>query len=197
MSSRRFPLGHGGEAARGDVSSTSIPALPAPVQLLICTSSSCGLRHRFPGRDRSLHHRERARISRTTSSTTQMPRRSSMTTSRTPRIRRFVQRMGSRQGRVRHLVMVVQGRRGGALSGPARDLLRRASFGAWHYPPGPSSSIPALQDSQVRIPDPKRHYSRYTPEMVEETCGIPQDLFLKVADALPLEFGPRAEPPRS
>jgi len=30
----------------------------------------------------------------------------------------------------------------------------------------------------------KKHYSRYTPEMVEEICGIPQDLFLKVAEAL-------------
>ena len=30
----------------------------------------------------------------------------------------------------------------------------------------------------------RRHYARYTPEMVEETCGIPQELFLKVAEAL-------------
>jgi formate dehydrogenase major subunit len=30
----------------------------------------------------------------------------------------------------------------------------------------------------------KRHYSRYTPEMVEEVCGIPQDLFRKVAETL-------------
>jgi formate dehydrogenase major subunit len=30
----------------------------------------------------------------------------------------------------------------------------------------------------------KRHYSRYTPEMVEETCGIPRTLFLKVAEEL-------------
>src|SRR3954452_15234226 len=30
----------------------------------------------------------------------------------------------------------------------------------------------------------KRHYARYTPEMVEQTCGIPQDLFLEVANAL-------------
>ena len=30
----------------------------------------------------------------------------------------------------------------------------------------------------------KRHYSRYTPEMVEETCGVPKDLFLKVAETL-------------
>ncbi|MDQ1489296.1 MAG: formate dehydrogenase major subunit [Actinomycetota bacterium] len=30
----------------------------------------------------------------------------------------------------------------------------------------------------------KRHYSRYTPEMVEEICGVPRELFLRVADAL-------------
>src|SRR5437588_622406 len=30
----------------------------------------------------------------------------------------------------------------------------------------------------------RRHYARYTPEMVEQVCGIPQDLFLKVAEAL-------------
>ncbi|NAZ76139.1 molybdopterin-dependent oxidoreductase [Kineococcus sp. T13] len=29
----------------------------------------------------------------------------------------------------------------------------------------------------------KRHFSRYTPEMVEEVCGIPQDLFEEVAEA--------------
>ena len=30
----------------------------------------------------------------------------------------------------------------------------------------------------------KRHYQRYTPEMVQKTCGIPQELFLKVAETL-------------
>lgn len=30
----------------------------------------------------------------------------------------------------------------------------------------------------------KRHYRRYTPEMVEQVCGIPQELFAKVCDAL-------------
>lgn len=30
----------------------------------------------------------------------------------------------------------------------------------------------------------KRHYARYTPQMVEEICGIPQDLFEQVAEAL-------------
>ncbi len=30
----------------------------------------------------------------------------------------------------------------------------------------------------------KRHYARYTPEMVEEVCGVPRDQFLEVAEAL-------------
>ena len=30
----------------------------------------------------------------------------------------------------------------------------------------------------------KRHFSRYTPEMVEEICGTPRHLFLKVAETL-------------
>jgi formate dehydrogenase major subunit len=30
----------------------------------------------------------------------------------------------------------------------------------------------------------KRHYSRYTPELVEEVCGVPRDAFVEVAEAL-------------
>src|SRR6266567_4107897 len=30
----------------------------------------------------------------------------------------------------------------------------------------------------------KRHYARYTPEVVEQICGIPQHLFFKIADTL-------------
>jgi formate dehydrogenase major subunit len=30
----------------------------------------------------------------------------------------------------------------------------------------------------------KRHFARYTPEMVERVCGVPQDLFRRVADAI-------------
>jgi formate dehydrogenase major subunit len=36
----------------------------------------------------------------------------------------------------------------------------------------------------------KRHYARYTPGMVEEICGIPPELFQKVADALAKASGP-------
>src|SRR6478752_1272478 len=36
----------------------------------------------------------------------------------------------------------------------------------------------------------KRHFSRYTPEMVEEHCGVPKDVFLKVADVFTSASGP-------
>jgi formate dehydrogenase major subunit len=41
-----------------------------------------------------------------------------------------------------------------------------------------------LQDPNCVFQILKRHYSRYTPEIVEETCGIPQELFLRVAAEL-------------
>ncbi len=43
---------------------------------------------------------------------------------------------------------------------------------------------PTLQDPRCVFQILKRHFSRYTPEMVEEVCGITPDLFGKVADAL-------------
>ncbi len=36
----------------------------------------------------------------------------------------------------------------------------------------------------------KRHFSRYTPEMVERFCGVPQDVFYKAADAFTSASGP-------
>ena len=36
----------------------------------------------------------------------------------------------------------------------------------------------------------KRHFSRYTPEMVERFCGVPRDLFLKVAEIFSSASGP-------
>jgi formate dehydrogenase major subunit len=36
----------------------------------------------------------------------------------------------------------------------------------------------------------RRHFSRYTPEMVEQYCGVPKELFLKVADAYCSASGP-------
>jgi formate dehydrogenase major subunit len=36
----------------------------------------------------------------------------------------------------------------------------------------------------------KRHFSRYTPEMVERVCGVPQDLFFKLAELFCSASGP-------
>ncbi len=36
----------------------------------------------------------------------------------------------------------------------------------------------------------KRHFSRYTPEMVERACGVPKEVFLKVAEAYTSASGP-------
>ena len=58
----------------------------------------------------------------------------------------------------------------------------------------------ALPHSEVRrdesLQDPfcvfqilKRHYARYTPEMVERICGVPPDLFTKVCEAVTTNSG--------
>src|SRR5262249_32814899 len=41
-----------------------------------------------------------------------------------------------------------------------------------------------LQDRQCVFQKLKRHFARYTPQMVEKICGIPPAIFHKVADAL-------------
>jgi formate dehydrogenase major subunit len=43
---------------------------------------------------------------------------------------------------------------------------------------------PTLQHPRCVFQILKRHYSRYTPEMVEEICGTPRESFLKVAELL-------------
>ena len=43
---------------------------------------------------------------------------------------------------------------------------------------------PTLQHPRCVFQILRRHYARYTPEMVERICGIPSDLFRKVADTL-------------
>jgi formate dehydrogenase major subunit len=43
---------------------------------------------------------------------------------------------------------------------------------------------PTLQDPRCVFQVLRRHYARYTPELVEEACGIPKALFLRVAETL-------------
>ncbi len=49
---------------------------------------------------------------------------------------------------------------------------------------------PTLQHPRCVFQTLRRHYSRYTPEMVSKVCGIPPELFFKVADALTNASGP-------
>jgi formate dehydrogenase major subunit len=46
-----------------------------------------------------------------------------------------------------------------------------------------------LQDSRCVFQILKRHFARYTPEMVERICGTPRDLFLQVAEILAANSG--------
>jgi formate dehydrogenase major subunit len=43
---------------------------------------------------------------------------------------------------------------------------------------------PTLQHPRCVFQILKRHFARYTPEMVEETCGVPKALFLQVAETM-------------
>ena len=48
----------------------------------------------------------------------------------------------------------------------------------------PPESDPSLEDPRCVFQILRRHYARYTPELVEEVCGVPRDVFLEVAEAL-------------
>ncbi|MFC4909614.1 formate dehydrogenase [Actinomadura gamaensis] len=55
---------------------------------------------------------------------------------------------------------------------------------------GEPKADPTLQHPRCVYQVLKRHFARYTPEMVEETCGISQDAFRAVCDALVENSGP-------
>ncbi len=48
----------------------------------------------------------------------------------------------------------------------------------------PPERDPSLQDPRCVFQLLKRHYSRYTPEMVQRICGIPEDVFIDVAESV-------------
>jgi formate dehydrogenase major subunit len=49
---------------------------------------------------------------------------------------------------------------------------------------------PTLQHPRCVFQILKRHYARYTPDMVQEICGVPRDAFLRVAEAFCRASGP-------
>ena len=50
--------------------------------------------------------------------------------------------------------------------------------------PGRPKTDPTLKDPHTVFQIMKRHYKRYTPEMVEKVCGCPKEKFLQVAETL-------------
>ncbi len=58
-----------------------------------------------------------------------------------------------------------------------------------HLHPSHVAKDETMQDPHCVLQVLKRHYERYTPEMVEQICGIPQELFLKIAQALTKNSG--------
>ena len=55
--------------------------------------------------------------------------------------------------------------------------------------PGPQRD-PTLQHPRCVFQILRRHYARYTPAMVEEACGVPQEAFARVADSFCRASGP-------
>ena len=67
----------------------------------------------------------------------------------------------------------------------ARDAAAAHEHGSHGAPLGPGAPArdPTLQHPRCVYQVLKRHFSRYTPEVVEEVCGTPRDLFLEVCRA--------------
>jgi formate dehydrogenase major subunit len=55
---------------------------------------------------------------------------------------------------------------------------------------GKYEADPSLENPRCVFQVLKRHFARYTPEMVERYCGVPQELFLKVAEIFSSASGP-------
>src|SRR5512138_2696734 len=58
---------------------------------------------------------------------------------------------------------------------------------SWTYQLGPdgfAKSDPTLLDPRCVFQLLKAHYHRYTPKRVSETTGVPEELFLKICDAI-------------
>jgi formate dehydrogenase major subunit len=54
---------------------------------------------------------------------------------------------------------------------------------------GAMPTDPTLQHPRCVLQILKRHYRRYTPEMVEQACGVPRDQFVKVAETIVANSG--------
>src|SRR3954469_7532955 len=68
---------------------------------------------------------------------------------------------------------------------PVRELNDASTFSARGGKlTKPPHTDPTLQPPRCVFQILRRHYARYTPEMVERVCGTPRETFLKVAETL-------------
>lgn len=75
----------------------------------------------------------------------------------------------------------------GLYSGYDKKAGKYVDKASWNYEMGADGYAkidPTLQHPRSVYQLMKKHYSRYTPEMVEKTCGVPPDKFHLVAEAL-------------
>ncbi len=77
-------------------------------------------------------------------------------------------------------------------AGPQGSSVKGANFASLiaNRLPGQPLQDKTLQDKNTVFQILKRHYARYTPEMVERICGTPKELFLKVAETITSRSGP-------
>src|SRR2546421_5448871 len=72
---------------------------------------------------------------------------------------------------------------GGLFSG-WDDEKKKYDISSWQYAGDPPEFDETLEHPRCVFQLLKRHFRRYTPDAVEQICGIPQHLFLEVAEAL-------------
>ena len=76
---------------------------------------------------------------------------------------------------------------GGIFSG-WDEQRQRYSQESWAY--AGQDSDPSLQHPRCVFQILKRHFARYTPQMVEDVCGVPAEAFVRIADAFCRASGP-------
>ena len=149
-----------------------------------------GQRHRLPGRASCATSSRRIARSRSTSCATPTRRRSSPRTSATPRISTGSSRAGiprrapttpspgsTRTWRWRR-------RRGSASSGAPTGQAAHGAHGGALEQGEPPHHDETLQHPRCVYQLLRRHFARYTPELVEQTCGVSREQFLEVCEAL-------------
>jgi formate dehydrogenase major subunit len=76
---------------------------------------------------------------------------------------------------------------GGLFSGFDQETKTYSDQSSWDYQRdkyGKPLTDPTLQNPRCVLQIMQRHFSRYTPEMVEAECGVPQELWLQVVQTL-------------